>query len=288
VIAEDYLEDRLLELEAEPRARLAAYGALPDDRFPMVSAALDLAEARNPGLNQGPYKRHLERLAADVGAYAGGEPVSLETKREALVQVIARRYGYGGDESVFDDLDAADLSRVIDTRRGLPVALGIIYMDVCRRLGWSIVGIDFPGRFLVRLEDRDERMILDLYEDGRVMNPPELRVMLKSMAGAKAELQPHYLAEMSARRVVLRLEDNIRARQVQRDQLTAAAETLDLMLMFAPATGYLWREAGIVNARLDRIGIAIKQLEEYLKHSPGEESGYETSLLLQDLRAKLN
>ena len=149
-------------------------------------------------------------------------------------------------------------------------------------------GIDFPGRFLVRLEDRDERMILDLYEDGRVMNPPELRVMLKSMAGAKAELQPHYLAEMSARRVVLRLEDNIRARQVQRDQLTAAAETLDLMLMFAPATGYLWREAGIVNARLDRIGIAIKQLEEYLKHSPGEESGYETSLLLQDLRAKLN
>ncbi|HBC08851.1 MAG TPA: hypothetical protein DC046_14915, partial [Rhodospirillaceae bacterium] len=259
-----------------------------DGDFPIAAAALHLAAARLPGLNLGPYERHLARLTAEVADYAGPGTPTLAGQYEALIQVIDRRYGYGGNESVFEDLDAANLARVIDTRRGLPVALGIVYMEVCNRLGWSLVGLDFPGRFLVRLEDAGGRMILDLFEGGRELMPPDLRGMLKTMAGADAELHPRYLSEMTARQVVLRLEDNIRVRQMQRGELADAADTISLMLLVAPDTGHLWREAGIVNARLDRVARAVEALEEYLKRAPGEENGYEASLLLQELRAKLN
>ncbi|MAN80929.1 MAG: hypothetical protein CMM77_07095 [Rhodospirillaceae bacterium] len=267
---------------------LSDIGRTADADFPIAKAALYLAAARLPGLNLGPYERHLERLTKEVADYAGPGTPTLADQYEALVQVIDRRYGYGGNESVFDDLDAANLARVIDTRRGLPVALGIVYMEVCNRLGWSLVGLDFPGRFLVRLDCSGERKILDLFEGGRELLPPDLRGMLKTMAGADAELQPQYLSEMTARQVVLRLEDNIRVRQMQRGDLADAADTLALMLTIAPDAGHLWREAGIVNARLDRVVSAVEALEAYLKCAPGEENGYEASLLLQELRAKLN
>ena len=275
-------------LADDVRRALGEIGRRDDADFPIADAALHLAAARLPGLNLGPYERHFARLAKEVADYAGPGTPTLADQYEALIQVIDRRYGYGGNESVFEDLDAANLARVIDTRRGLPVALGIVYMEVCNRLGWSLVGLDFPGRFLVRLEDAGGRMILDLFEGGRELMPPDLRGMLKTMAGADAELHPRYLSEMTARQVVLRLEDNIRVRQMQRGELADAADTISLMLLVAPDTGHLWREAGIVNARLDRVARAVEALEEYLKRAPGEENGYEASLLLQELRAKLN
>lgn len=278
--------------DAEVRARLTVLGQMPDDEFRLAEAALLLAASREPGLNIGPYERHLARLAEEVAEFAGqgaeADAPPVRQQRDALVEVIARRYGYGGNESVFDDLDAANLARVIDTRRGLPVALGIIYMDVCERLGWSMTGIDFPGRFVVRLSRGSDRMILDLFENAKELTPPDLRVMLKTMAGAEAELDPRYLGEMTARRVVLRLEDNIRVRQMQAGDLAAAADTLQGMLAIAPDVGHLWRESGLVNARLDRIANAVEALEEYLKCEPGQENGYEASKLLQELRARLN
>ncbi|MEQ9556005.1 MAG: transglutaminase-like domain-containing protein [Rhodospirillales bacterium] len=270
------------------RRALGNIGRRDDADFPIAEAALHLAAIRLPGLNLGPYERHLARLTKEVADFVGPGTPTLAGQYEALIQVIDRRYGYGGNESVFEDLDAANLARVIDTRRGLPVALGVVYIEVCKRLGWSLVGLDFPGRFLVRLEDAGGRMILDLFEGGRELTPPDLRGMLKTMAGADAELHPRYLSEMTARQVVLRLEDNIRVRQMQRGELADAADTLSLMLLIAPDAGHLWREAGMVNARLDRVASAVAALEEYLKRAPGEENGYEASLLLQELRAKLN
>jgi regulator of sirC expression with transglutaminase-like and TPR domain len=276
------------DLGDDIRRILGDIGRTADADFPIARAALHLAAARLPGLNLGPYERHLARLTKEVADYVGPGTPALADRHDALVQVIDRRYGYGGNESVFEDLDAANLARVIDTRRGLPVALGVVYMEVCSRLGWSLVGLDFPGRFLVRLEGAGARMVLDLFEGGRELTPPDLRGMLKTMAGAEAELHPRYLSEMTARQVVLRLEDNIRVRQMQRGDLAGAADTLYLMLLIAPEAGHLWREAGMVNARLDRVARAVEALETYLKCAPGEEKGYEASLLLQELRAKLN
>ena len=66
---------------------------------------------------------------------------------EALAEVIARSYGYRGDTESYDDLQNADLVRVIERRKGLPVALSILYLDVARRQGWEAEGLAFPGAF---------------------------------------------------------------------------------------------------------------------------------------------
>ncbi|HIC29357.1 MAG TPA: tetratricopeptide repeat protein, partial [Rhodospirillales bacterium] len=257
-------------------------------------AALILAAADRPGVPLEPYHRHLESIAAEVCEYVGqGEneansKTDLDLRIEALVQVIVRRYGYGGGEDVFDDLDAANLMRVIDSRSGLPVALGIIFIATGRALGWAITGLEFPGHFLIRLETGGKRKIIDPFGGGTVMEVPDLRDMFKAVAGNHIELTPDHCRDTTNRGVLLRLQNNIKARLVRGNRWDDAVEAIETMVLFAPHQADLWHEVGLLHARLDHIKDAVRALEEYLRQTGGEDVGYNASVLLQELRAKLN
>lgn len=281
--------------QPSPKDRLREMGGRgPEDTVPLAEAALLMAAARRPDITIAPYLRHLERLADEVRAYAGPDPslASLDLQIEAFRQVVFGRYGYGGGDGVFEDLDAADLARVIDTRRGLPVSLGIIILEVAQRLGWHVVGIDFPGRFLLRIEGQDGRKMLDVFSGCTEMPVYELRALVKAIEGLDGELTQRHFREMGWRNVLLRLQENIRARQMQRGQPEDALVTLELMLLIAPGAGHLWREIGLLNARLDRIKDAVDALETFQRLDSGTEIGegsnYQVSLLLQELRSRLN
>ncbi len=274
----------------DTRARLVRIGAFADGRIDPAETALILASAERPGVSMERYRRHLERLAAETAAYAdsGDGPGGLDLRVEALAQVIARRYGYGGAEDTYDDPESANLMRVIDRRRGLPVALGIIYIHVARTLGWPIAGIDFPARFLVRLEDDGERVILDPFDGGRVLSAKDMRDLFKAVAGNHAELTPAHYRALGNRDVLVRLQNNIKVRLLRAEQLEEAVETVETMLLFAPKRAALWREAGLLHARLDNVPAAVAALEEYLRHSSGDPARYRTSVFLQELRGRLS
>jgi regulator of sirC expression with transglutaminase-like and TPR domain len=279
-----------VRLPADIRTRLVKIGQLPDQHIDLADAALILAAAERPGVSLDPYRRHLERLVADVRAYAGGTrpEAPLNLRIEALVQVIVRKYGYGGTESVFDDLEAANLMRVIDSRSGLPIVIGILFIHTARALGWPMQGLDFPGRFLVRIEADGKRRILDPFGGGRVLGAPDMREMFKAVAGNHVELTPNHYREMGNRDMLLRLQGNIKARLLRGERLYDAVETIEAMLLFAPASTELWREAGLLHARLDHVKDAVAALEEYMRQSGGDNARYNTSILLQELRTRLN
>ena len=275
-----------MTLQLTHRTRLKDLRDIGDEDVALAAAALDIAALHRAGTVQAPYLRHLESLIQEVGAYAGKAP-DVDRAAEALVQVIARRYGYGGDDESFDDFEAANLATVIDERRGLPVALGILYIHVARAQGWSVGGIDFPGRFLVRLEVKAERRILDPFDHGRLLEPQDLREMLKIGAGLEAELGPEHYREIGNREILLRLENNLKVRHLRAEQFDDALRVIETMLLFAPETSSLWREAGMIHARMDRVQEAILALEEFLRLDTSAESRYSASVLLQDLRSRL-
>ena len=279
-----------MRLPSDIRTRLVGIGRLPDRDIDLAEAALTLAAADRPGVPLDPYRRHLERLVADVRAYAGGAqpeaPLSLRI--EALVQVIVRKYGYGGTESVFDDLEAANLMRVIDSRAGLPIVIGILFIHAARALGWPMAGLDFPGRFLVRIAAGGQRRILDPFGGGRVLTARDMRDMFKAVAGNHVELTPGHYREMTNRDMLLRLQGNIKTRLLRGERLYEALEIIESMVLFAPEATELWREAGLLHARLDHVKDAVAALEEYMRQSGGDRARYNTSMLLQELRTRLN
>ena len=271
------------------RRQLRTIGTDPGDIPDLAATAISLGALSRPGIRVDAYLRHLDALVADVRAYAGDPgSASADEALEALVQIIARRYGYGGGEDVFDDLEAANLTRVIDNRDGLPVAVGILYIHVAKAIGWRAAGVDFPGRFLVRLDVAGERRLFDPFDDGRTLQPHDLRELLKSGAGLDAELEPHHYREASNREVLVRLQNNIKVRLLKREQFEDALQIIKDTLLIAPGNAGLWREAGMIHNRLDQVKDAIMALEEYIRLDSGSESRYSTTVLLQQLRAKLN
>ena len=275
-----------MSLDPTIAAGLGTVGSQQDDEIDLAGTAVLLARASRPEIAPEPYERHLQRLIQEVGDYAGQEP-DLDRQYEALVQVIARRYGYAGTEREFDTIEAGNLMHVIDRRAGLPVALGVLYIDAARKLGWSANGVDFPGRFLVRLDAGGERRIIDPFDKGVSVDAVGLRHRLKSLAGEEAELRPDYYAAMSARAVLLRLEGNVRVRLVAAQKWQAASEIVERMLLIAPDSAMLWREQGMLQARLDRVHAAIASLEESLRRCDEEPARYKTSALIQELRQRL-
>ncbi|HER26374.1 MAG TPA: tetratricopeptide repeat protein [Rhodospirillales bacterium] len=270
---------------------LSGFGKLRDNELGLTETALILAAAERPGCDLGPYERHLEKLTDDVAAYAGRDAErprrGLAMRAEALRQVIARRYGYGGCDEAYEEVEFGNLIRVIDRRQGLPEILGIIYLHVARALGWHMDGLDFPPRLLVRLEFAGQRMILDPFDGGIVRQPQDLRDLYKAVSGSHVELSPRHTAALDNRTLLIRSRKNAKVLALRNENLEGALDEVRTLLLFAPDQATLWREAGILNARLDHLDEAISALEEFLRRSGTDASHYRTSILLQELRSRL-
>lgn len=274
---------------SEHKALLTALAGAPDEDIDLGAAALALAALDRPQVDLARYREHLSILARDVAAAVpAGAAHNLERRVRALIKVIAEGFGYAGDTLTYDDPQNANLMRVIDRRKGLPVTLGILYLHAARAQGWRAAGLNFPGHFLIRLEQGGERAILDPFNGGQRCTAAGLRTLLKNAAGEDAELCPEFYNTVSDREILLRLQNNIKQRAVDSSRPERAVEVIERMLLFAPDQLALWREAGVCNARLGRLGAASKALERFIAGCDNEEARHETATLLQELRTRLN
>jgi len=266
---------------------LRELGASGKSILPIAEAALALASFERPRVGPARYREHLQVLARDVGRHPGAAGDVAERAR-ALNEILLLKYGYSGDALTYDDLQNANLMRVVDRRKGLPVALGILYMHAGRAQGWETVGLAFPGHFLIRLSDGPERRILDPFHGGRICTAAELRELLKATAGLDSELQTEHYAPVSDRDVLLRLQNNLKARLIQTEQYERAVMVVETMLMLAPDLVEVWREAGLLHARLGNMRSAAAALEQVVLRAPDDMARHQAAAMLQQLRSKLN
>ena len=266
---------------------LREIAALSSPLLPIGEVALALASYERPRVGLARYRQHLATIARDVGRHsgAGGD---LTARVQALNEIILLKYGYSGDELTYDDLQNANLMRVVDRRKGLPVALGILYLHAARAQGWDSVGLGFPGHFLVRLTDGAARLILDPFHGGRVCDAATLRELLKAMAGQEVELMPEHYAPVADRDVLLRLQNNLKSRLLQAGQHERALRVVETMLLLAPDLAELWHEAGLLNAQLGNMRAGANALEEFIIRAPEGHARHQAAAILQQLKSKLN
>ncbi|MGH7125771.1 MAG: SirB1 family protein [Stellaceae bacterium] len=265
---------------------LKSLSRLGEAPWPIGEAALALAALARPQVGLDRYREHLQSLARDVGAAAVGAEATAH-RVEALRSVIAGAYGYRGDSLTYDDLQNANLMRVIDRRRGLPVALGVLYLHAGRAQGWEIAGLAFPGHFLFRLEGTGGSAILDPFSEGAVKGAAELRTLLKSVAGAERELSAVDYAVAPDREVLLRLQNNMKLRLLEAGRQEAALAVIESMLAMASDRPELWREQGTVCASLGNLGAAIRSLEASMERERDSTRRFATAALLRDLKTRL-
>src|SRR5262249_31712513 len=163
--------------------------------------ALQLARVDAPDADWQAAARHLSDLAqGTVRRALAMEKEDLQARASALTDVLVGEFGYSGDVETYDDLANANLIRVTERRRGLPVALGVIWLHAARAAGWGSHGVDFPAHFLVALEGHKTQIVIDVFNRGQIVSARELRGVLKRGAGEEAAVRRRLLQPMMTRR----------------------------------------------------------------------------------------
>jgi regulator of sirC expression with transglutaminase-like and TPR domain len=273
----------------DPRAALDAIGLLPDVEIDVADAALHFARIDEPQADWQAAREELSAIARDAVAMACliGD-ANLPARAETLAGLLVGRYEFHGDRENFDDPANANLIRVIQRRAGLPVALGIIWLHAARAAGWGAHGVDFPMHFLFALEGKGTQIVLDVFGDGVMLDARDLRALIKRIEGEGAELRPGLLRPMNTRAVLLRLQNNIKARRLDAGDLRGALICTEDMLRIAPDHAALWREAGLMHQRLDHVAAALRCFERFLAIEPRGEAAARARTLMEELRTRLN
>jgi regulator of sirC expression with transglutaminase-like and TPR domain len=266
---------------------LREIGTRDDKAIDIADTALLLAALDHPDERLEPYRDALAEIARDAQE-STARSHSVDMQVAALTNLLVGRRGFRGDTETYDDPRNANLMHVIDRRRGLPVALGILWLHAGRAYGADIVGLAFPSHFLIRLSARGQRLILDAFGGGRSLGAEDLRRMLKEINGADKEIEPAHYAPVGNRDVLIRLQNNIKFRALAANDPARALDVLQTMTLLAPDRSELWWETALLHSRLGNIRTAIATLESYLAGGFADENRNAIEDLLRRLRSKVN
>jgi regulator of sirC expression with transglutaminase-like and TPR domain len=270
----------------DPATYLKALGEAGEGPHALAEAALMLSLLDHPGAALAPYRAHLDEIG-----YCAKQESQLATSAEmvarALAALMAGRYSYDGDRLTYDDPQNADLMAVIDRRRGLPVALGILYIHAARAAGCVAEGLNSPGHFLMRLTFRGSEALLDPFNGGVTLDREKLRTPPRM--GGLAAADPRAADTVSDTEVLLRLQNNLRLRALQKGDRARALDLAKRMVLIGPRRGELWIELARLQEAEGSLGAAKKAYEAALVLSkPGEAAHNELALALNALKRRLN
>lgn len=271
----------------DARRKLADLSGSPDQAIDLAEAGLMLACLDHPNRDPDHYRALLDEMADAIGN-AARRAETAEDRSAALASVLTGRFGLVGDDRDEDILDSANLMQVLDRRRGPANPLGLIWLHLSRRQGWTAEALAFPGHFLLRLADaQGRRVIIDPFWGGRLCDASSLRDLLKTSAGLGAELEPSHYAAQSNREVLIRLQTAVKTRYLRHAELGPALKAVEAVLLFAPDQIALWREAGLMHLRQGNLRAAVAALEQFVARAPNSTARHRASVLLQDLKTRL-
>lgn len=242
---------------------LIRLGLIDEEDILLDDAALTLALLDHPGVDDGPYRDLVAAIAERLDTL-GAETVAPVEQAALLAQVIGGEYGFAGDTDTYDDPANADLIRVIDRRRGLPVSLSILYVAVARRIGWTAHVLDVPGHVLVLIGGEAAPVMIDPFRGGRPVDGEQLAQLVQAMRPGRVAAVSH-VAAMPNRAVLVRLLLNQATRAEAAGQGRRALTLYRRMTVMAPGYGHAWWERARLELVDGDVGEARRSLSAMLE-----------------------
>ena len=272
----------------DPEAYLKLVADCKDQDIDLVRGALALAMSVQNDIIPGKYLHHIERLIIEVrSAYEArmniGDVDGAELRLSVLKSVLHEAHEYCGDVETYDHIDNSSLVRVMDRRRGMPISLALIYIYVGRSQGWDVWGLNVPGHFLCRIDYGMQRIVFDPFHACNELDAADIRFIVKQSLGLEAELSFSYYEPCENRRLLIRLQNNVKHRQIELEDYVGAMRSVQAMQLMAPDEYWLCLDAGVLYARHGQAQKAIENLSRYIDSSPSPQDRHDTMLLLQQV-----
>ncbi|HVP09490.1 MAG TPA: tetratricopeptide repeat protein [Burkholderiales bacterium] len=250
-----------------------------DADIDLARACLQIAEDAYPGLDVDGYLGEIERFArrlrARIPVGAGAEDRVI-----ALNEFLFADLGFSGNADDYYDPRNSYLNEVIDRRRGIPITLSVLYIEIGRRIELPLRGVSFPGHFLVRLPMRGGTLVLDPFSGGAPQSADELRERLRRViprglgvgepGGVPVSDLPldQFLEPAGNRQILARLLRNLKGVYRERDKPERLLDVLNRMIIVAPESAGERRDRGYLYHRLECWRPALQDLADYLEREP--------------------
>ncbi|MGW0815369.1 transglutaminase family protein [Streptomyces viridiviolaceus] len=181
----------------------------------------------------------LDTAQMELDRLAGQLPFRPGTPRAwavALRDLLGERYGFHGVAADYRRLESSLLHEVLRRRRGLPILLSVVWLEVARRAGAPVYGVALPGHFVVGFGPQEGQVLADPFDGGRVLTGGDAEMLVAGATGAP--LHPSMLEPAAPLDVVSRVLNNIRAwaaARPERSDVGLWAVDLALLLPSHPA-----------------------------------------------------
>jgi len=266
------------------RNRFEEIAAGPDERIDLGEAALLIAAEEYPGLDVRGYVSRFDVLALRL------EPRlrrarSARDQAEALTTFLGEEQGFSGNGEDYYDPRNSYLNEVLDRRLGIPISLSVVYLEVARRAGIALVGVGFPGHFVVRHTGAPD-LFLDPFHGGQVTSAAGLVELIERMAGKKVPIQPSSLDPVPTRAILIRMLQNLKVIHQGRRDLVRALAAVDRILALAPNLLEELVVRATIYSAMGAVPFAVADLERYLDLAPAGPNRKVVAAKLAELRAK--
>jgi regulator of sirC expression with transglutaminase-like and TPR domain len=189
----------------------------------------------------------------------------------ALNTVLFKEQGFQGNRSEYYDPKNSFLNDVIIRKKGIPISLSVIYMEVARRVGLSLEGVGFPGHFLVKYHDGDIEILIDVFNDGQIRAREDLNQMLQQLYRGQVSYQPGFVAASGKRDILRRMLNNLKWIYLERGEPLKTLSVLDQLVILDPSSASEIRDRGLLYITLERYAQALEDLESYLRLAPNAD-----------------
>jgi len=256
---------------------------LPEVKLDEV--ALIVAAEERPGLELAEYLRRLDEI---------GERVRERLQNEldpylivgSLTRTLFQELGFSGNTKDYYAPENSFLDQVLDRRLGIPISLSILYMEVARRARLPVVGISFPGHFLVSYQSVEDRLIIDCFRKGEIVLPRYFQSRLDEMFDGRLRFRPSFLDPAPARGIIARLLTNLKAIYWRRNDYRRALAVSDRLILVSPNLAEEYRDRGVLRAHLRDYAAALPDLEHYLALAPEAPDAPRVRWLARKLRGR--
>lgn len=241
-----------------------------DAHFPLLEAAISLGQDDYPELDVQQVLGEVDQLQARLQRRIPTDATPLH-KLRMLSQYFYRDLKFGGNVNNYYDPDNSYISQMLHSRRGIPISLAVLWLELAQGLGLAASGVGFPGHFMLKVKLPLGQVVIDPM-NGQSLSRDDLLSMLEPYQGRASypgwadEAVPMglYLQSASPREIIARMLRNLKEINTTQEDWPRLLAVQNRLLVLQPQIWDEYRDRGLAHAELGQLAQAVQDLETYL------------------------
>ena len=262
---------------------------LENDQIDLAKGALLIAKKAYTDLDIEVYLQRLNQMAEELQSQIGKE-ADTSDQINHLNHYLFETQGFAGSsQENYYDARNSYLNEVLERKTGIPITLSVVYMEIGKRIGLPLVGVGFPGHFIVK--HRHLETVIDPFEKGQILSEADLSERLTQIFREPVSMHPRFLQAVTNKEILARMLRNLRQIHFRAGEHQKAVNSAEQITWLAPQSAQDYRDLGYLYYQVNAYGRSLAAFNTYLRLSddpPDQEEISRNIRVLTQQIAKLN